>query len=241
MSNEVNQQLAKVVQAYHMPAAAKKLVKSSGLVVICGVTAAGKNTIVNYLIEHSGFAYMVSHTTRAPRVNAGKPEQDGRDYWFVDEAKMLELVQTNAFVEIKQVHHTTFYGTSIMAIEQAVLSGKRPITEIDVQGAQELMAEVPSLRPLFVIPPSYDVWLERLANRGALSPEEQAHRFASARAELKLAIDDERFLIVVNRDFHDTVAEIMQGVDDSPKTQAARRDLTRQLLAHLSDASPVVC
>jgi guanylate kinase len=231
MEDDIHQRLTEVVAHYTMPSEAKELVKVSDLLVICAVTAAGKNTIVNYLIEHDEYAYMVSHTTRQPRQNHGKLEQNGRDYWFVNEAKMLELAERRAFVEIKQVHGTTFYGTSIIAIEQAVQSGKRPITELDVQGAQELMAELPDFRPLFVMPPTYEVWMERLSNRGPISTEERERRFASARMELELAINDPRFALVVNHDFHETVAEIKQGIDVSDKAQAERRQVARTLLA----------
>lgn len=232
-SMDTHQQLSQLIQAYKMPAQAKKLVASSGLVIICGVTAAGKNTIVNYLIEHDDFAYMVSHTTRQPRINNGRPEQNGRDYWFVDDDKMLELVQQRAFVEIKCLHTSYFSGTSILAIEQASQSSKRPITEIDVQGAQELMSEVPNLRPLFVLPPSYDIWMERLNGRGEMSRQELSRRLTSAQAELQLAIDEPQFALIVNHEFHKTVAEIMRGVDLSEKTQAKRRQLARNLLAQL--------
>jgi guanylate kinase len=234
MANEIHNRLIEVVAHYTMPKRARELVKTSDLLVICAVTAAGKNTIVNYLIEHDEFAYMVSHTTRQPRENHGKLEQNGRDYWFVDEAKMLELAEQRAFVEIKQVHGTTFYGTSIIAIEQAVQSSRRPITELDVQGAQELMAELPGFRPLFVIPPTYEVWMERLSNRGPISTEERERRFESARMELQLAIGDPRFALVINHDFHETVIEIKKGIDLSAKTQAERRDVARSLLAAIN-------
>ncbi|GAC1387612.1 MAG: hypothetical protein NVS1B7_0420 [Candidatus Saccharimonadales bacterium] len=233
MDSVLQEQLLQAVTRYKMPEAAKQLVASSKLLAICGVTAAGKNTIVNYLIEHDDFAYMVSHTTRKPRINHGTMEQNGRDYWFVSESKMLELVETESFVEVKQVHGSTFYGTSILTINQAVQSDKRPITELDVQGAQELMVHLPELRPMFVLPPSYEVWMTRLNNRGTLDSEDQLRRLHSARAELQIAIDNPSFAFIVNHDFHDTVAEIMRGIDVSRDVQADRRRLARQLLTQI--------
>lgn len=234
MEKDTHTQLLETVTEYTMPPKALELVIASELLIICGVTAAGKNTIVNYLIENDDYAYMVSHTTRKPRENHGKLEQNGRDYWFVNEEKMLDLARQKAFVEVKQVHHTTFYGTSIMTIEQAVQSDKRPITELDVQGAQELMTELPNLRPLFVLPPSFDVWMERLVNRGNITDDDRNKRLESARKELKTAIDNPQFALIVNHEFHKTVAEIIDGVDVSDKTQQERRSLAAKLLDTLT-------
>lgn len=234
MQSKTHQQLLQAVAEYHMPTKARELVIASELLIICGVTAAGKNTIVNYLIDNDEFACIVSHTTRLPRENHGILEKNGRDYWFVDESKMLELANQNAFVEIKQVHGTTFYGTSIMAVEQAVQSGKRPITEIDVQGVLVLMAELPSLQPLFVMPPSYEAWMERLSNRGTIGRMELQQRLMSAESELRLAIDNPQFELVVNHEFHYTVAEIIHGIDMSKPEQAKRRELAKTLLESIA-------
>ncbi len=229
-------QLRGMVSNYKMPDEARALLASSEFLVLCGVTAAGKNTIVNYLVEHDNFEFVVSHTTRKPRENHGVLEQNGKDYWFIDDVAMLDLVQNQQFVEVKAVHGDTFYGTSIMAIRHALTLGKRPTGEIDVQGAVELLEAARDLRPVFVLPPSYDTWMQRLGGRGSLSQGEKDRRFSSARNELELAISHPAFLLLANHAVEESAAEIMNGIVSDQSTQDARRELARELLSYLPAA-----
>ena len=222
------------VTKYHMPEEAKELIIDSEFLVLCGVTAAGKNTIANYLLEHDNFGYVVSHTTRAPRENHGVLEKNGEAYWFVDDARMLDLVQKQQFVEVKSVHGDTFYGTSIMSIKNVLGQGKRPLGEIDVQGALELVEASHNLRPLFVLPPSYEIWMERLGGRGSISQGDKDRRFASAKKELELAINHPAFLLLVNNEVELSSAEIMRGISSDPETQKERRQLARELLEYIN-------
>ncbi len=229
----LTQQLLEAVNAYQMPDRAKELVARSDLLALCGVTAAGKNTIANYLIEHENFEHVISHTTRPPRENHGMLEQNGVDYWFTPEEDMLQLVKNQAFVEVKPVHGDTFYGTSIMAIEKALENGKRPVLEIDIQGTLEIARAVPSLKPLFIIPPNYEVWMRRLGLRGHMPESVKARRFASARVELEMAIANPAFLFVVNEEVEYTAKEVIGGIDGSEDAQSRRRQLAKELLSYL--------
>lgn len=236
MEEAVYTQLKKAVNAYAMPAAARQVVINSHMLPLCGVTAAGKNTLTSYLLSHGGFGYVVSHTTRKPRENHGILEQSGNDYWFVSDEQMLQLVLGKAFVEVKAVHGDTFYGTSIAAIENVLKAGKRPISEIDVQGALELTKAVPDLRPVFILPPSYDIWMERLGTRGFMSYGEKERRLHSAKMELEIAIANSEFLFVINNEVEQTAAEIQGGVDSSTNPQAERRQLAQELLEYVNQA-----
>ena len=233
MADAVLTELKKAVSSYTMPAAAKDVITKSHLLVLCGVTAAGKNTITSYLLSHGGFGYIVSHTTRKPRENHGVLEQSGNDYWFVSEAEMLKLVQSDAFVEIKAIHGDTFYGTSIASIAEVIKQGKRPLTEIDVQGALELINAVPSLHPAFILPPNYEVWMERLGTRGFMSDGEKQRRMHSARMELEMALGSKAFLFVINNEVEQAAAEIRGGVDSSVAAQSERRQLAEELLEYV--------
>ena len=225
--------LRAAVDKYHMPEDAKEIIIKSGFLVLCGVTAAGKNTIVNYLLQHDNFGYVVSHTTRKPRENHGDLEKNGESYWFVDNATMLDLVQKQQFIEVKTVHSDT-YGTSIQSVKNVIDQGKRPIGEIDVQGALELVEAANQLRPVFVLPPSYDIWMERLGGRGSMTQGEKDRRFASAKKELELAINHPAFLLLVNNEVEQSAAEIMRGISSDPGTQEERRQLARDLLEYIS-------
>ncbi len=233
MLDPVLTKLKSAVSEYRMPARAKEIVTKSDLVMVCGVTAAGKNTIVHHLIGHADYEYVVSHTTRPPRENHGKLEQNGVEYWFVDNREMLDLVTSQAFVEVKAVHGDTFYGTSIASIERAMKGGRHPVTEVDVQGALEFANAMPQLRPVFILPPSFDVWMERLGTRGVMTESERQRRLVSAKMELQTAIDNPSFSLVINRDIEPVVREIIDGIDTSADTQTKRRELAMNLLQQL--------
>jgi guanylate kinase len=218
------------VASYSMPEDAKALIASGEVTLLCGVTASGKNTIANYLVSHGNYQHVVSHTTRLPRENHGVLEQDGSEYWFVTPEQMLDLVQKQAFIEVKAIHGDTCYGTSIEAVKVVVEAGNHPVMEIDVQGALELTEAVPTLRPLFILPPSYDVWMERLGSRGFISDGEKMRRLRSASMEIETALDHPAFLLTVNHEVELTAAEIINGIDLSSGTQAAYRQLAKDLL-----------
>jgi len=233
MEDTAKQTLTKLhalVASYTMPENANLLIGSSEVTVLCGVTASGKNTITNYLVSHGSYSHVVSHTTRKPRENHGILEQNGKEYWFVDPEQMLELVEQQAFIEVKAIHGETCYGTSINAVKQVITTGLHPVMEIEVQGVLELTEAVPNLRPLFILPPSFEVWMERLGTRGFLSDGERERRLRSASMEIQTALDHPAFILTVNHEVEITSAEIMRGVDNSPGTQAEHRLLAESLL-----------
>ena len=71
------------------------------LIVISGPSGSGKSTVLaRVLAEMSGLLFSVSHTTRAPRAG----EENGRDYFFVDEPAFRDLIAEGAFLEWAEVH-----------------------------------------------------------------------------------------------------------------------------------------
>jgi guanylate kinase len=218
------------VASYKMPQRAKDLIGSGEVTVLCGVTAAGKNKIIDYLVSHDNYQHVTSHTTRLPRENHGVLEINGKEYWFMNPEEMLSLVKNQGFIEVKAVHGETCYGTSIMAVEKVIMAGKHPVMEIDVQGALELTKAAPKLRPLFILPPSYEVWMERLGMRGRISDGDKARRFFSASMELQTALDHKAFIFVVNQEVEITASEIMRGLDISESGQVENRKLAKELL-----------
>ena len=84
----------------------KQLIERPVIIAICGKSASGKDTLakwlVNYLSSLGLFVHnMVSCTTRPPRVN----EEDGVDYYFLNDAEFKKLLKQKRFIE-----HTHFRG-----------------------------------------------------------------------------------------------------------------------------------
>ena len=225
--NDIHPQLLEKIHTYKMPKAAVELLTKHRPVLVAGVTAAGKETTVQAIHQSGHGAKVVTHTTRHPRSG----DRNGQDYWFVSDARMLELVEEQAFIEIKPVHAWA-YGSSLAAYQTVVDEGQHPIMVIDVQGIEEIMQQVFNLKASFILPPSFEIWMERLARRGEMSYVERQKRLQSARMELERALNDEHFTLVVNHDVSQAAKEIMDGRTDA-STQHRNRELAQQLIEHI--------
>ncbi|MEO8862734.1 MAG: hypothetical protein ABI354_00225 [Candidatus Saccharimonadales bacterium] len=207
---DTNEDLVQRVKTYTMPPEAQQLLADNPPLFLCGITASGKNTLINKLVSKGGYELVVSHTTRQPRMNHDALELNGVDYFFVNESEVLNLVKYNKFIEVKKVHNK-FYGTSIDAYKAPVSRQNNPVLDIDVQGAEEFAKAVPALRPIFLLPPNFEVWQERLNGRGKLDESELAVRYKSALMEIPRALDNTAFQLLINDDKSTSAVVIEHG------------------------------
>ena len=237
------QDLSEKIASYTLPAHAAELIRTTKIVLLAGITGAGKDTIKKELLKQPEFRDIVSHTTRQPRVNNDVLEVDGLDYHFIDASDAEFMIDNEAFIEAKFVHGTV-YGTSVMALDQINIAQKIAITDIDVQGVAEYKKVSPEVMALFILPPNYEVWRERLKARYGLtevSHEEWAKRRASAIEELSHALLVPYYHFVINDDLGEAAsaaAEIIAHPTDEfhSKDDDARR-IARELLASIRQHS----
>lgn len=179
-------------------------------IVICGPSGSGKSTLLKRLLTENKdkLAFTISHTTRKPR----KGEENGREYYFVDRDEMERMIKNNEFME-----HTEFsgnlYGTSKMAVQNALKTGKLFILEVDIEGVKAL-SDFEGFKPQFVFikPPSKQLLIERLSKRGTESKEALRRRLERADDELKFAENGSvQFdLILVNDDLDETYRQLKE-------------------------------
>src|ERR1700694_1851350 len=93
------------------------------ILLLVGISGAGKDTVINQLLQTGSYHYIVSHTTRAPRTNHGLLEQDGVEYHFITFKQAEEMLKQQAFVEAKR-YGNNLYGTSAAEIQAAHDSGQ---------------------------------------------------------------------------------------------------------------------
>jgi guanylate kinase len=158
--------------------------KCSGrLLVISGPSGVGKGTLRKKLFEHiPDLHYSVSVTTRKPR----KDEQEGVDYFFVDEETFRKYIKENKFAEWAKVHGD-FKGTLLSEL----------ILEIDVQGALQLKKKYPEGIFIFIAPPSWQQLEDRLRGRKTEDEADLKKRLNDAQYEMK-QIKHYDYLIVNN-------------------------------------------
>lgn len=219
--------LEQKIATYRPPKTAKALIRDATIALLVGISGAGKDTIKKALLRDPHFHDIVSHTTRAPRHNEGVLERDGVDYHFVSGDVVSDMIDRGEFVEVKHVHDTV-YGTSVASVKSASDRGVA-VTDIDVQGVAEYKAVSPGVIAIFIVPPSYDAWIERLKRRYS-SPEEFTRewpkRRASAIAELTRALELPYYHCVINDDLDRAVLAI-KDITSQPDTFTRKDDEAR--------------
>ncbi len=223
-----------IVASYQPSSQAIELVKNTHIVLLVGISGAGKDTIKQRLLRDPGYRDIVSYTTRSPRVNNGISEQDGVHYHFISNETAKQLISRQEFLEVKLVHGTV-YGTGIKELNQIRLDGKTAITDLDVQGVSAYRDMSSRVVAIFIIPPSYEVWLERLRARyesNEVFLAEFSWRRDSAIRELREALEKPYYHFIVNDDLDRSVRishQISQREEYNIKDIAARIEAQKLL------------
>ena len=172
------------------------------LIVISAPSGTGKTTVVKKLLQQStNLEASVSFTTRKMREN----EKEGLDYFFVCEKTFTNMIQNDDFLEHATVFGN-FYGTEKKSVSENLKKGVNVILEIDWQGALQIKSSMPSCVMIFLIPPSKEVLLARLKNRGTDSDQEIAYRFNQAVLDLEQSHKFDH--VLVNDQLDKVVTEI---------------------------------
>ena len=175
--------------------------KRNFLIILISPSGGGKTAIFNKILaEDTEIKYSVSFTTRKARIN----EINGTDYNFISEEKFLKMRNSGNFLESAKVHGF-WYGTSKNYIN-SMLKKNHIIMDIDVQGAKQIMNSDVDHITIFILPPSREVWLQRLKGRGTDSDEVIHVRLETAEKEIQ-EISDFQYL-VINDDFDKAVNDI---------------------------------
>ena len=105
------------------------------LVLLSGVSGAGKDTIKKELIKRmSNVTSMPSYTDRKPR----EGEVDGQIYNFISTEEFEAKIREDEFYEYS-VHHEHYYGTSKKILNEKIKSGKIIVKDIEVNGTENLL------------------------------------------------------------------------------------------------------
>jgi len=200
-----------------------ELVCSKKILIIAGITSAGKNTIMSELVKTGKYHDLITSTTRAPRENDGIMEVDGVDYYFLTTEQAIAKVKNKEYVEVAWVHER-INGLLASEVQRAQDEGKIPIIDIDVQGVAALKGLSKNTIAIFVLPPSYSEWVRRMKNR---YPTDEAFNEAwpvrrrSAIMELETALAAPYYHFVVNKD----LAESVHAVDQIAHNEDAFRQI----------------
>ena len=191
--------------------------------VVAAPSGAGKTSLVRALLERdSALRFSISYTTRARRSS----EVDGRDYFFVDEPRFLEMVRAGEFLEHARVFDH-WYGTGREHVASLLETGFSVVLEIDWQGARQVRERAPESRSVFILPPSVTALEQRLRGRKTDTEAVIARRLRDAQSDMTHWHEFDH--VVINDDFAaalDRLAAVIAGRSratrtDSPEVRAA--------------------
>ncbi len=223
----------KILTDYHLSKTALITLSQTKLVLIIGPTSSGRNSRIKRLLKTGDYHYVVSDTTRQPRINDGVLEQNGREYWFRTENEILTDLKQGKYLEAAIIHNQQVSGIGVRELEKARDEGKIAITDTEIAGAASAIKYKPDTIVIFVLPPSFDEWQRRIKHRGPMLPEEFKRRMQSACKEFETALSNDYFQFVINDTGDDAVMLINQIAKletTDPELQNKGRALAEQLL-----------
>ena len=198
------------------------------LFCVAAPSGTGKSSLVKALLElDARLAVSVSHTTRAPRGQ----EQDGREYWFIDEEAFRGMIERGEFFEWAEVHGN-LYGTSRSAIEARLARGEDVVLEIDWQGALQIKQLFPHAVLIFILPPSWEELRQRLTRRGEDRPDVIETRMANARQEVAQARHFD--FVIINALFETALFDLKTVVHSQRLRYAAQMRNRSQVFSALN-------
>lgn len=226
------EEFRKVLDNYKVSDAGKQLLQDVELVLLAAPTSSGRNTIIRKLLKTDKYHYIVSDTTRRPRINDGQLEQDGVQYWFRKEEETMDDLRGGKFLEAAIIHNQQVSGISLRELEVARSQHKVAITDIEMAGVETIVEAKPDTIVIFVVPPSFEVWQERISGRGSMDPNEYRRRLTSSLQEFKHALDKPYYHFVINDNLYHAVEQIdvaAKHADVGRESELANRKLVEEL------------
>jgi guanylate kinase len=175
------------------------------VIIISSVSGGGKNTIIREILKSypDKFRVAITATTRKPRSN----ERHGKDYYFLSKEEFIKMIENNQLIEYAKVHEN-YYGIPLWELHKALEEKRILILNIDYQGMRTIKNKFNNkVLSIFLMPPSKEVWLERLKKRNTESEEELKIRIYEGEKEIEAA--KEYDYVVINDDLERCKEEII--------------------------------
>ena len=180
------------------------------LLILSGPSGVGKDTVARMVIERrpDSFYFVVTATTRPPRDD----ERHGVDYMFVSFDEFARLIEENELLEYAVVYND-YKGIPKQQIRDALASGRDVILRVDVQGAATVRRLIPNAISVFLTTRSEQGLVRRLLQRKQDTAEGMALRTATARQEMKRAIEFDYCVVNPEGEPETAVQQVLSIID----------------------------
>jgi guanylate kinase len=187
------------------------------LLVLSSPSGGGKTTIAKSLLRaRDDLGYSVSATTRERR----EDERDGVDYHFLTRQAFLARVDAGEFLEWA-TYAGNLYGTLRSEIDRIFARGRTAVLDVEIEGARQIRASFPNSLHLFVLPPSAEVLIGRLAGRNTEPAAVIRERITRAADELAAVAEYD--YAIFNEDLVLAVAQVA-AILDAEARRVSRQD-----------------
>ncbi len=187
------------------------------LIIVMAPTGSGKGTLIKDALAHfPTLETTISCTTRPKRPG----ETHGKEYYFLTTDEFEQKKTAGDFIEWA-VFGQYQYGTLKSEILPRLEAGKMVITEIELQGVEQLHALIPKdhMTTVFIEAGGWDKLKARALDRAPMTEEELNHRYERYLVEI-LAKDKADVVINNTEDdftpakleFHQLINELQNRV-----------------------------
>ena len=121
------------------------------------------------------------------------------------------MISNNDFVEFAEVFGN-MYGTARSNLKEKLDANIDIILEIDWQGARQVRENMPNSISIFILPPSKNVLLQRLTDRGQDDEETISKRMKNSESEMSHY--DEFEYLVINDQFDSALNDLKAIIQD---------------------------
>jgi guanylate kinase len=196
------------------------------LLVLSAPSGGGKTTIAKMLLQgRDDLGYSVSATTRPNRPG----ERDGVDYYFITRDEFVRRQEKGEFLEWA-TYSGELYGTLKSEIDRIFAQDRHAVLDVEIEGARQIRKNFANSLLVFVLPPSADALVQRLAGRKTEDPALVRERILRAADEL--AVVAEYDYAILNEDLIVAVAQVA-AILEAESWRVARQDTMPEFIERL--------
>jgi guanylate kinase len=195
------------------------------LIIVAAPSGAGKSSLVSHTLKSiEGVCYSISYTTRSRRGT----EEDGIDYHFVGRDEFIRMREAGEFLEWAEVHGF-FYGTRRKTTESLIRNGFDVLLDIDVQGAAQVIKQMPEAVTVFILPPSRQALEARLRLRSLNSEEDLTRRLYNATVEVRRC--NEFKYVIINDELEKACAALQAIILAERQSLHRQKELAENIIS----------